>query len=289
MNIAIITGGDNSEREISLQSAANIQQILSISDEYIFYFPFERNRFLHQKDIIDVCIPIIHGKGGEDGQIQLFLEKIDMPYLFSGPESHQQAFNKRTAKNIISNKQISVPKEFIRGDVFKNPIFVKPISGGSSIQTAIIDSRQDLDMFIADNKDIEILAEERIIGREFSVGVIEYVNGLESLPVIEIIPKNSFFDYDAKYTTDNLAHEVCPADISDKIKNRLQLAAVFVHKKFNCQDISRSDFILHDDKIYFLEVNTIPGMTENSLIPKELVVENISLKDLLLFWIKNKL
>ena len=288
MNIAIITGGDNSEREISLQSAINIQKILSIPDEYVFDLPLEKEKLTHYKDLIDICIPIIHGKGGEDGEIQMLLEQIGLPYLFSEPKSHQQTFDKRTAKNIISNNKLSVPKEFKKGDVFKNSIFVKPISGGSSIRNGIMYSQQELDIFIIDNKDIEILAEEYITGREFSVGVIDYIDGVQSLPVIEIIPKEDYFDYDSKYSTENLAAEICPADISHDMKIRLQEAALFIHKKFNCRDVSRSDFILSNDEIYFLEVNTIPGITENSLILKELKAEGISIRDLFLFWIKNK-
>jgi D-alanine-D-alanine ligase len=289
MNIAIITGGNNSERKISLESAAHVQKILSIPNSHIFDYPTDRELLLKKRKIIDVCIPIIHGKGGEDGEFQLLLQEIRLPYVFSGPKSHQQTFNKRIAKNTIATDKISVAKEFCIGDTFIYSIFVKPISGGSSIGTAIINSSQKLEEFIRQNPTIEILAEERIIGREFSVGVIDYINGTQPLPIIEIIPKGDFFDYNSKYNTETLAKEICPADIPDDIKMRLQDAALSIHTVFNCKDISRSDFIVRDDTIYFLEVNTIPGMTENSLIPKELLVENISFKDLFLYWIKNKL
>ena len=123
-------------------------------------------------------------------------------------------------------------------------------------------------------------------GREFSVGVIEIHNEIKALPVVEIKSFNDFFDYESKYDDKKLAEEICPANISKELSIRLQKIAVSAHQAIGCKHISRSDFIVTNNDIYFLEINTIPGMTKNSLIIKELNKEGISLKELLLNWIE---
>lgn len=130
MNIAIITGGTSGERTVSLSSAKNIQKLLKIPNEYVFIYPEEISKIKEAGEHIDAAIPIIHGVGGEDGEVQILLEKIGVPYIFSSPESHQKALTKSTAKSIVSQKGVRVAREFTVEEEINVRCFVKPRSGG---------------------------------------------------------------------------------------------------------------------------------------------------------------
>lgn len=284
MKVAIITGGIGSEREVSLSSAKNIQKLLSIPDELVFDYPNQLDKISNSN--IDICIPLIHGEGGEDGELQTILEELNIPYIFSSPTVHKKCLNKREAKQLLSKFNINSAKELsIKNDIDK-PVFVKPVLGGSSVYTKKISSKSDLVNFINNHQYVDFIIEEALEGKEFSVGVIETKQGIKALPIIEIKTKGEFFDYDSKYNNEKLAQEICPADISPDLTNLLREQALIAHKEMGCKHISRSDFIVNKgNQIFFLEINTIPGMTSNSLLPKEIEVEGLSLKDLLVYWI----
>lgn len=286
MNVAIITGGTGSEREVSLSSANNVQKILSISNDYIFDYPKDKQKIVDSISDIDVCIPLIHGEGGEDGEIQIFLQELNIPYIFSSPEVHKNCLDKRYTKNILASNDIRSAVEFSVGDKVNTSVFIKPVLGGSSIHTMKTSSQKEILDFINLHRETDFIIEEAIEGREFSVGVIENSKGFQSLAVIEIKPTEEFFNYDNKYNSTNLAQEVCPADISQELDTLLVEQALTAHKVMGCKHLSRSDFIVNqNNEIYFLEINTIPGMTENSLVPKELKTEGLSLRDLFNYWI----
>ena len=285
-NIAIITGGGGAEREVSLASAQNIKKILRIDDSFVFDYPQDKDKVINQKDEIDVVIPMVHGAGGEDGEIQEFLESIGLKYIFSSPEVHKKALDKREAKRIVEKNNINVALEYEKASDIKGLVFAKPVEGGSSVNTIMTADKEVLKDFLSKNSDVNFIIEDAIIGREFSVGVVNYEGVTMPLSVVEIKPKGSFFDYESKYNKESLAEEVCPAEIDYELKDRLKSQAQLVHEVMGCKHISRSDFIVtNENEIFFLEVNTIPGMTETSIIPKELNEANISLKDIFNYWI----
>lgn len=290
MNIAIITGGVSGERTVSLSSAKNIQKLLEIPDEYIFIYPEDISKIKETVKNIDVALPIIHGIGGEDGEVQILLEELGIPYIFSSPESHQKALSKSTAKSIVSQKGVQAPREYSTDEGITVPCFVKPRSGGSSIYTAVVSTDEELRYFISTHPKIDLLVEEKITGREFTVGIIEKEGKAEALPVIEIISGSDFFDYESKYNTEKLAQEICPADISLDLSGALQRQALLCHKALGCRHLSRTDFMVTDSGgIYFLETNTIPGMTDTSLIPKMARTAGYDLKEIFEEWIHDVL
>ena len=287
MNIAIITGGVSGERAISLSSAKNIQKLLEIPDASVFLYPEDISKIKETAQNIDIVIPIIHGVGGEDGEVQILLEKIGVPYIFSSPESHQKALTKSTAKSIVSQKGVRVAREFTVGEEMSVPCFVKPRSGGSSIYTTVVSTGEDLRGFMTTHPGIDFLIEEKITGREFTVGVIEKAGTTEALPVIEIISGSEFFDYESKYNPEKLAREICPADIPMDLSHELQRQALACHEALDCHHLSRTDFIVTpENEIYFLETNTIPGMTDTSLIPQMVYAAGYDLKEIFEEWIK---
>ena len=289
-SIGIVTGGDGDERAVSLASSRNIQNILDISDGLVFDYPKDKSRIIDMKDEIDIIIPMIHGEGGEDGEAQEFLGSIGLEYLFSSPEVHKKALDKREAKKVVKKEGINVPREYEEVNDIDRLVFAKPLNGGSSVKTMMTSDKEVLKAFLSENKDVDFIIEEAILGREFSVGVIDYNHETMSLPVVEIKPKGDFFDYTSKYEEENLAEEVCPADIDGGLRGELQRQAKLVHEIMGCKDISRSDFIVNKEgEIFFLEVNTIPGMPSTSLVPKELNVVGISMRALFENWMENNI
>lgn len=284
MNIAIITGGVSGEREVSINSAKNIKEILNLCDSAMYIFPEDQDRFNNSDNKTELVIPIIHGVGGEDGELQTYLDSKNIPYLFSNPAVHKTALNKRQAKQIAKELGINTAQEIVAQKPHF-PLFAKPNFGGSSIATKLCTNRLELEHLQQENPLEDFLLEEPINGKEFTVGVVEYNNATHSLPVVEIITNDGFFDYKSKYDSENLAHEVCPAIIDSNLEKNLKNAAVAVHNKIGARHISRSDFIVSSDgKIIFLEINTIPGLTKTSLIPKMLLAESIDIRDLFLSW-----
>lgn len=282
MRVAIITGGESGEREISMRSAENVVNLIDFADTEVFVFPEEKERFLNVSKNFDVAIPVIHGVGGEDGALQGFLKEIKVPYIFSDSGAHAVGIDKKTTKQIAKSIGIKIAPE-----TSKFPLFAKPNLGGSSVDSGLCRSQEELDKLISANSETEFILEEPINGREFTVGIIEHNQKIIALPVIEIIPKGEFFDFENKYNPKSLATEICPADIDESLNRELQKQALAIHKKINAKHISRSDFIVrHENEIYFLEINTIPGMTRTSLIPKMLNQAKISLVALLKEWIK---
>ncbi len=281
MKIAIITGGITGEREVSISSAKNIQTLLD-KQASVFVFPEDEQKFMSEYTNFDVVIPMIHGKGAEDGELQNFLEEFGIPYIFSKSTAHAIGIDKIATKKIAQDLGIAVPKEFSLSDQ-NFPIFAKPQYGGSTVSSAICNSFDELKRLMSESGETFML-EEVIQGREFSVGVIDRSGEPLILPVIEII-HDGVFDYDSKYNPDKLAQEICPADIDEVLKQRLQAASLAIHIEIGANHCSRSDFIVTDDgSVYFLEINTIPGMTKTSLIPKMMKVAGIDFRDQILEW-----
>src|SRR3989338_2994971 len=296
MNIAIITGGETGERDVSIASAKNVASALS-SPEHgggmegatvsTFVFPEDQARFLESVSNVDFVIPMIHGKGAEDGAVQQLCERLRLPFIFSPIEAHKIGIDKVLSKEFVARAGMKTAKRFSRSNAIF-PVFVKPRFGGSSVHTARVENAEALEMFL-ENVTEEMMIEEVVSGREFTVGVIEQNPGdPEALPVIEIVSRNKFFDYESKYDVDHLASEICPARIDSARSRALQDAAVAAHTLIGASHISRSDFFVTDaGEIYFLEINSIPGLTNTSLIPKMLKHANISFPGLLERWCRN--
>ncbi len=293
--IAIITGGASSEREIALRSSANVADLLA--NEFVvsvFDFPAQLDAFLQQRQSVDLVIPVLHGKCGEDGTIQGFLETLGLPYLFSGVQAHAIALDKAKTKILVSAGGIKTPqsKTVTRGEVviYDHPVVVKPFDGGSSVATAIARSAEELTKACqaAFEHSSKILMEDFVAGQEFTVAVVEKDSQTLALPVIAIKPKDVFFDFASKYNQETLADEICPAPISEELSDKLQAIARQAHLALSCRHVSRTDIIVDENgEAWFLEINTIPGMTATSLLPKALAADGSSLKEMLCYWINN--
>lgn len=231
---------------------------------------------------IDLMFPVGHGTYIEDGKLQGMLEMLGMPYVFSGTLSSALAMNKSKTKLIAKNAGLKVAKEIRLSKnqkintekIIKKlnlPVVVKPSEAGSSVGISICKNREELERAIekAFVHSPEVMLEQFIKGRELTVAVMENKNP-KAMPVVEIIPKVSeFFSYEAKYQQGG-SDEICPAEIPDDIRKKVQKYAVKIFKALDCQDLARADFIWSEDdnRLYFLEINTIPGMTATSLAPK---------------------
>ncbi|HBO17142.1 MAG: D-alanine-D-alanine ligase [Candidatus Moranbacteria bacterium GW2011_GWE2_35_2-] len=242
----------------------------------------DRNKFPEKFPSVDLVLPIMHGTFGEDGKLQGMLEMLGLPYVFSGVLASSLAMNKRKTKIIAKASGLKIAKDVIviRGKKFNTekiiaklnfPIVIKPSELGSSVGTSLANAKEELENGIKEafKYGEEVLLEQFVKGRELTVTVMGDKSP-KALPVIEIIPKISgWFDYRAKYETGG-SEEVCPAEISEEILKKIQRYAVKVFKAVGCLDLARADFIwsAEDGKLYFLEINTIPGMTATSLAPQ---------------------
>ena len=277
MKIAIVTGGESGERKISIRSAENVAKHIDFAETNKFIFPEAKQEFLSAVKEFDLVVPMIHGVGGEDGELQKELDSLGTPYLFSGPETHAIGIDKLRSKEIVETIGIKTPK-----NTREFPVFAKPRFGGSSVASKVCSCKEEFEALVSNNPGIEFVTEEIVRGREFTVGIIESDGKTTALPVIEIIPKGDFFDFENKYDPAKLATELCPAEISEDLERKLKQQAILVHEKIGARHISRSDFIVTaENEIYFLEINTIPGMTETSLVPKMLQAAGIGLRDFL--------
>jgi D-alanine-D-alanine ligase len=280
MNIAIITGGETGEREVSIRSANNVKNLIDFAETTLFTFPADAEQFIASAKKFDLAIPMIHGLGGEDGSIQGLFRNLNIPFLFSDITTHAIALDKVFTKEIVASLGITSPKQT------KNfPLFCKPRNGGSSVSSKLCQTQEELDALIAANPGITFLMEEPAVGREFTVGIIDTGTETIPLPVVEIIPKGKFFDFESKYDPAKLASEICPAEIDSTLSQELQRQALLVHTHLNARHLSRTDFIVtKDNTIYFLEINTIPGMTNTSLIPKMVSTAGLSMKEIVKTW-----
>jgi D-alanine-D-alanine ligase len=240
---------------------------------------------------VDVVVLALHGTWGEDGRIQGLLDTIGIPYTGSGVLASALAMDKVMAKRVLASEGIDVPRGVVvtsaSGDDLAQarslglPLFVKPVASGSSVGAAIVRSAEQLAPAIVDalRHDERALVEELLGGTELTVAVIGN-DDLQALPVIEIVTKRQFFDYTAKYSAGE-SEEIVPARIPDDIARRAQNIAVRAHRALGCRGMSRTDLMWSGDRMSVLELNTIPGMTANSLLPKAARAAGIPFGDLL--------
>ena len=284
--IIVIKGGISDEFDVSIQTGKEVSNALKkkfdiseiIINSNISNFIEQIEKF-KPKAIFNA----LHGKFGEDGQIQSILNSLKIPYTHSGVLTSALAMNKYFSKIIFEKFQIKCPK----GEIFnqkclkkidlKLPYIIKPINGGSSIGIKKIFKKKDLEYIKESNgNNKQLLIEEYIPGREITVGVLnDKICG-----ITEIIPKDDFYDYESKYV--KVAQHIQKPIISKRIKDKLITSTLKAHKILGCNYISRADFRYNDsnDEIYLLEVNTQPGLTKNSLLPEMALQKGIDFPDL---------
>ena len=293
--IGVLMGGPSTEREISLESGKAVYESLNHAGLNVAALDIktdgkEENIHLIKSQKIDLAFIALHGRFGEDGQIQEILDTLKVPYTGSGALASRLAMDKIASRKIFEASGLAVPRYktedrlsynanwITRHNDFTLPLVVKPATHGSSIGLSVVDREGYLDKSVdlAFSFDERIIIEEYIRGREVTVGILDEL----ALPVIEIIPKKRFFDYEAKYQA-GMADYVVPAELEDEIAQNIQEAALSAHKLLGCYGCSRVDMILSSDNIPFvLEVNTIPGLTVTSLLPKAAKVAGIDFLEL---------
>jgi D-alanine-D-alanine ligase len=259
LKVAVLMGGNSTEREVSLMSGREV--INNLNKEKYEVIEVVVPEELEKVKKVDVAFLALHGKGGEDGIIQGYLESLGIKYTGCGVLASALGMDKRIFRMVAERENFLMAKE-----TNKVPCVVKPVNGGSSVGVAIAKSEDELRKAIEEAKkyDNEVIVEEYIEGTEVSCGIL----GDEVLPVIEIVPKKDFFDYEAKYT-DGMSEEICPARLPSEITNKIQEETRRIFKIIGGKGYSRVDFIIKNERPYLLEINTLPGMTPNSLLPKE--------------------
>jgi D-alanine-D-alanine ligase len=282
LTVALLSGGISSEREVSRKSGDQVFAALN-KDKYrvIRYDPStDLNHLVADAPSIDVALIILHGPFGEDGTVQGMLDLLGIPYQGSGVLGSAIAMDKLVSKQLYETSGIPTPTYITiqREDPRKAetcleriglPLVIKPAKGGSSIGMAIVKTRDRLESAIREafSYDDTLVVETYLQGTELTVGVIGN-RDLKALPVIEIIPdvQYEFFDYHAKYLP-GASREICPARIDVALTEKAQTYAKMAHRALFCEGYSRTDMMLSDREIFVLETNTIPGMTETSLLP----------------------
>jgi len=286
-------GGWSAEREVSLISGANVAESLRNTGHGVTTIDAAHDVVALLSKLLprpDAVFNALHGRFGEDGCLQGLLELMALPYTHSGVLASALAMNKPMANCLFTQVGILCPEgkivhrdEVMAGDVMKRPYVIKPLNEGSSIGVRIItDGGEPIPFEHAPWPYGEVvMAEAYIPGRELTVGVM----GDKSLGVLEILPKEGFYDYETKYSDDHMAEHVVPADLPKKDTKEVLRLALLAHKTLGCRGASRVDFRYDDTgkgaaKLFILEINTQPGMTPKSLLPEIAAEAGISYDEL---------
>lgn len=314
INIALLAGGNSSEREIALQSASQIERALDKEKynvltidvkgrDWVYYsperkpYPFDKNDFSlsinGRKIHFDYALIVIHGTPGEDGMLQGYLEMMGIPYSTCGMVSTVVTFDKITCKRAVREYGIPVAREMLlrRGqpcdpkEVIGRlglPLFVKPNASGSSFGVTKVKSEEALlpaiDAALRESKDV--LVEEFLAGREMACGILLSGGTERFFAITEIVPKNEFFDYQAKYTP-GYSQEITPADVTPEVAEALHEYTVRAYRACRCRGLVRVDFIVDPEgKPYLIEINSIPGMSAGSIVPKQAEAAGLTLGEL---------
>ena len=311
-NVAIIMGGYSSEFNISISSGNLVYQNLDkqkynafpihiLKEKWVYVddndneFPIDRNDFSitvnNSKITFDAVFNAIHGTPGEDGLMQAYFELLEIPQSSCGYYQAALTFNKRDLLSVLKPYGIKSATSYYlnKGEYIDSkaivkkvglPCFVKPNKSGSSFGISKVKTEAELPIAIemAYKEDNEIIIESFLDGTEVSVGVINYKGEIKVLPITEIISENDFFDYEAKYL--GKSQEITPARISDEMTQKVSAIAKRAYEILQMSGFSRSEFIIVDCEPFMLEMNTIPGLTTESLIPQQALAAGISLEDL---------
>ena len=312
--IALVTGGFSGEAEISYKSVITVQNNIDAEKFDVYKIDINKTGWWYQPEngrqsqvnkenfsiikdgqtiTFDAVLLCIHGTPGEDGKLQGYFDMLHLPYTSCDATTSALTFNKRFTVAVAAFGGIHVAKSimlvksnFTNVDeiisTLQFPVFVKPNNGGSSIGMSRVNSpSQELGVAIekAFKEDNQILVEEFIEGREFTIGVFKTKGQIITLPITEVISNNEFFDFEAKYH--GKSTEVTPAQISETIAAQIREAATKAYQLLNCRGIVRIDFIYNQQQSqpYMLEINTVPGQSEASIVPQQVLAMGWTLKD----------
>lgn len=321
--IALVTGGYSSEAQVSYRSAETIKANID-TDRYDSYtIDIRRDGWWHvqadgteisvdkndfsispggNKVVFDAVLIGIHGTPGEDGKLQGYFDMIGMPYTTCDASVSAITFNKRFTVGVAAFSGIPVSRSlhFYKGDAIDAqgiadklnfPVFVKPANGGSSLGMSKVPDVTGIDVAMekAFAEDEQVLVEEFIEGREFTVGVCRLGGEITTLPITEVISENYFFDYEAKYL--GKSREITPAEIDEATAEKIREEAKNIYRVFNCRGIIRIDFIFNEaaGKPYMLEINTVPGQSAASVVPQQVRAMGWNLRDFYSTLIENAL
>jgi len=310
-HIAVVMGGYSSEYEISLQSGAIVCEFLNKDKYYVYAVHIKTEGWFYTSEngkqhpinksdfsfdtgdqIVrpDAVFNTVHGTPGEDGYLQAYFELLGIPQTSAGYYQAALSFNKRDCLSVLKNFGIKCAKShYINkgtsvdiNEIIKTlglPCFVKPNRAGSSFGISKVHRQEELLPAIekAFDEDNEILIETALIGVEVSVGVYTQQGTVMALPATEIVSENDFFDYEAKYL--GKSQEITPARISEEATHRVQEEAIKIYQLLNMKGVCRSDFILQNEVPYFIEINTNPGLSKESIVPKQVRETGMSLTE----------
>ena len=308
--ILILEGGFNEEHKVSLTTAKQVKKVFKknkINYRSLIVNPRTFENIIDKYSNKLICFNALHGTFGEDGKIQKILKKKKFKFTHSGIYASKNCFNKINSKKMLTKYKIPTPiffeiKPILLNESYLNKykkkfdkFIIKPNESGSSFGIRIIKTKNDLDNLIKNLKNYKkklkyhnsLIIEKYIKGKELTVSVLEIYNKLQSLEVTEILSKNKFFDYIAKYSK-GFAKHILPANIPSNIYKRCLRIALRAHKILKCNIISRTDFIYDkkSNKIFYLEINSQPGLTAISLVPEQAKFKNITFEEIILQLIK---
>ncbi|MFT4752515.1 MAG: D-alanine-D-alanine ligase [Salibacteraceae bacterium] len=318
-NIAILAGGGSSEKVISLKSASIVEQnIKELYPTYVIVidgpswvyskegvdYAIDKNDFSltlnDQKIFFDLAFIAIHGTPGEDGKLQGYFDIMGVKYSSSNLLASSIGFNKGVCNDYLKNHEINVAHSYqlfehmdydidLIANTVGMPCFVKSNESGSSFGVNKVYVKEDLPEAITDSfkYDKQVLIESFLEGREVTCGVYNFGGAPVAMPITEIITENDFFDYEAKYKGEAL--EITPADLTSKIRLKVEKAAIRVFQLLNLNGVARVDFIIQNNEPFVIEANTVPGLTAESLIPQQAIAAGFTLPDFFQQWIAHSL
>jgi D-alanine-D-alanine ligase len=300
--IGLFTGGYSAEREVALKSAAYVQKYLNSKVYDLHTIDVQRERWtcgtegyfdlnlgaliLGERQIaLDAAYVMIHGQPAEDGLIQGYFDMVGLPYTCCSVFTSALTFDKQATKHFLRGLVPMAPSCCLRAEDSLDyasiadwgfPLFVKPNKQGSSFGITKVKRLEELEPAIekARTYDDEVMVEKCITGREFSCGVVATESGIRALPLTEIKPFNEFFDFAAKY--EKQSEEITPAQLPRESSEKAQDLARRIYHSLHCDGLVRVDFILQEDEFYFLELNTIPGMSAESIVPQQAAADHIA-------------
>ncbi|HVI48577.1 MAG TPA: D-alanine--D-alanine ligase [Chitinophaga sp.] len=314
-NIALVAGGYSGEYVVSVQSAVTIENNLDNSKYAVYKIIVTREGWRYtgadgsvqeidkndfsltingQKIKFDAVFIGIHGTPGEDGRLQGYFEMLNIPFTSCGMVASAVTFNKSYCNKVVAaldvvnvSKSVHIfdNQPYGTAEILKElrlPVFVKPAEGGSSIGMSKVKTAEELQPALekAFKEDHQVLIEEFIKGRELTIGLYRVNGQVHTLPITEIVSSKEFFDFEAKYTP-GVTNEITPAPVSEEVASLVRQTATILYNKLNCKGIARIDFI-HEEvtgKLFFLEANTMPGQSENSLVPQQVRASGMTLTE----------
>ena len=307
-NIAVLEGGYSHEKVISLLSAETVYSNIDrerynpvkvrIDEEGWFAYQNDKKIEINRSDFsfsgfkFDFVFIVIHGTPGEDGKLQAYFDMLGLPYSTCSHLASTLTFNKFVCNQYLKNFSVKVAEAVLirQHESFDStkiiakvglPCFVKPADGGSSFGVTKVKEESKLDdaIKLALTHGTQAIIESFMVGREVTNGIYKGKNGIKVLPITEIVSKNDFFDFDAKYKGES--DEITPADLPNELEQRIKSLTKYIYEVLDLDGICRADYIIQNNEPYLIEINTVPGMSKESLIPQMAVYEGINLKDML--------